>query len=302
MGPETRLRYDIVDVFTDRPFAGNQLAVVHGADGLSTDQCQALASEFSYSESTFPSSTVKEGREYSTRIFTPEREIPFAGHPTLGTASVLRAQGLLTETDCVQVCGAGRIGVRFDGEEIELSATPRDLVGPLDQDLAEDLLAVVGLSPSDLAGEVWMAGCGLTFVHLPVTDGAVARAVASGRPFGDLGDRLSAVGPVEDLLDAINVHAVTGNAPHLDVHSRVFVPGVGVAEDPATGSAAAGLGMTLVASGRLPEGGRYDIRQGVEMGRPSLLHGRVEASGGRATVCHVAGRVQAVASGEIAVP
>lgn len=302
MAADIRLRYDVVDVFTDRPFAGNQLAVVHGADQLSTDQCQALASEFSYSETTFPSSTVNEGREYSTRIFTPEQEIPFAGHPTLGTASVLRARGLLTATDCVQVCGAGRIGVRFDGEQIELSATPRDLVGPLEEDLARDLLAVVGLSPSDLAGEVWMAGCGLTFVHLPITEDAVARAVPSGRPFGDLGDRLRAAGPVEDLLDAINVHAVTGEAPSLAVHSRVFVPGVGVPEDPATGSAAAGLGMALVASGVLPEGGRYEIRQGVEMGRPSLLHGRVEASGGRATVCHVAGRVQAVASGEITVP
>jgi trans-2,3-dihydro-3-hydroxyanthranilate isomerase len=302
MAPDIRLRYDIVDVFTDRPFAGNQLAVVHGADELSTEQCQALASEFAYSESTFPSSTVKEGREYATRIFTPEQEIPFAGHPTLGTASVLKAQGLLTSNDCVQVCGAGRIGVRFDGDQIELSATPRDLVGPLDEDLARDLLRVVGLSASDLAGEVWMAGCGLTFVHVPVTEDAVVRAVPSGPPFGDLGDRLRAVGPVEDLLDAINVYAVAGDAPHLDVHARVFVPGVGVPEDPATGSAAAGLGMSLVASGRLPQGGRYDIRQGIEMGRPSLLHGRVEATDGRATMCHVSGRVQAVASGEIAVP
>jgi trans-2,3-dihydro-3-hydroxyanthranilate isomerase len=82
----------------------------------------------------------------------------------------------------------------------------------------------------------------------------------------------------------------------------VFVPGVGVPEDPATGSAAAGLGMALVASGLLPEGGRYDIVQGVEMGRPSALFGRVEASDGRATRCHVAGQVQPVASGEIAVP
>src|SRR5437763_4765887 len=149
MAPDIRLRYDIVDVFTDRPFAGNQLAVVHGADELSAEQCQALACEFAYSESTFSSSTVKEGREYATRIFTPEQEIPFAGHPTLGTASVLRAKGLLTATECVQVCGAGRIGVRFDGDQIELSAKPRDLVGPLDEDLARDLLRVVGLSASD---------------------------------------------------------------------------------------------------------------------------------------------------------
>jgi trans-2,3-dihydro-3-hydroxyanthranilate isomerase len=302
MGPDIRLRYDIVDVFTDRPFAGNQLAVVHGADELTTEQCQAIASEFGYSETSFPSSTITGGREYATRIFTPEQEIPFAGHPTLGTASVLRARGGLTETDCIQVCGAGRIGVRFADDQVELSATPRDLAGPLDQDLTRDLLKVVGLSLSDLAGQAWLAGCGLTFVHLPVSEEAVLRAVPSGRPFGDLADRLRAVGAVEDLLDAVNVYAVAGNGSPLDVHARVFVPGVGVPEDPATGSAAAGLGMALVASGLLPEGGRYDITQGVEIGRPSLLHGRVEASAGRATLCHVAGRVQPVTSGEITVP
>jgi trans-2,3-dihydro-3-hydroxyanthranilate isomerase len=302
----TRLAYDIVDVFTDRPFAGNQLAVVHGADDLSTAQCQALAQEFGFSESTFPGSQVSEGREYATRIFTPEQEIPFAGHPTLGTAWALRARGLVTADEAVQVCGAGRVGVRFEGASddarVELTATPRDLAGPLDRDLTRDLLRTVGLSLSDLSGQAWIAGCGLSFVHLPVTEEAVVRAVPSGRPFGDLAGRLAAVGPVEDLLDALNVYAVAGDAPRLSVHSRVFVPGVGVPEDPATGSAAAGLGMALVASGLLPEGGRYDIVQGVEMGRPSALHGRVDAVDGRATACHVAGQVRPVASGEIVVP
>jgi trans-2,3-dihydro-3-hydroxyanthranilate isomerase len=297
-----RLDYEIVDVFTDRPFAGNPLAVVLGADDLSTEQCQAIAAEFGFSETTFPSAEVDGGREYGTRIFTPEQEIPFAGHPTLGTASVLRSRGLLTEDDCVQVCGAGRVGVRFDGEVVELSATPRDLAGPLDPALTRDLLRLVGLAPSDLAGQAWVAGCGLTFVHLPVSEEAVVRAVPSGRGFGKLADRIAAVAPVEDLLDALNVYAVAGDAPTLSVHSRVFVPSVGVPEDPATGSAAAGLGMVLVASGLLPEGGRYEISQGLEMGRPSALSGRVEADAGVATRCHVAGRVQPVAAGEIAVP
>jgi len=112
----TRLAYDIVDVFTDRPFAGNQLAVVHGADELSSEQCLAITREFGFSETTFPAAEVDDGREYATRIFTPAQEIPFAGHPTLGTASVLRASGRLTSDDCVQVCGAGRIGVRFSGD------------------------------------------------------------------------------------------------------------------------------------------------------------------------------------------
>ena len=302
-----RLHYDIVDVFTDRPFAGNQLAVVHGADELSTEQCQALAREFGFSESTFPSTRIVDGTEYATRIFTPEQEIPFAGHPTLGTAWVLRSMGRLTEDAATQVCGAGRIGVRFTpvaggGERVELTATPRDLAGPLPSDLTRSLLRLLGLSLSDLAGEAWVAGCGLSFVHLPVTEEAVVRAVASGAPFPAVAEQLAGLGTVEDLLDAVNLYAVAGAAPRLDVHARVFVPGVGVPEDPATGSAAAGLGVVLVATGQLPEGGTYEITQGVEMGRPSRLSGRVEASNGVASLCHVAGEVQPVASGEIEVP
>jgi trans-2,3-dihydro-3-hydroxyanthranilate isomerase len=301
--PFVRLSFDIVDVFTDRPFAGNQLAVVHGADDLTTEQCQAIAQEFGYSETTFPASDVLDGREYSVRIFTPEQEIPFAGHPTLGTAWALQAHGLLSSEECVQVCGAGRIGVSFDDGLVGLAATPRDLVGPLDDALARDLLRLVGLDLADLAGQAWVAGCGLSFVHLPVTEEAVLRAVPTSRPFGErLTSRLTGLGDIDDLLDALNVHAVAGEAPRLTVHSRVFVPGVGVPEDPATGSAAAGLGMALAASGLLPEGGRYDITQGVEMGRPSSLAGRVEASSGRATTCHVAGQVHQVAAGEIEVP
>jgi trans-2,3-dihydro-3-hydroxyanthranilate isomerase len=317
-GPGDRLSFDIVDVFTDRPFAGNQLAVVHGAEGLSSEQCLAVAQEFRYSETAFPSSEVSGGEEYAMRIFTPEREIPFAGHPTLGAAWVLRSRGALSATRCVQVCGAGRIGVRFDepttspgdaptdvrldGGRVELSATPRDLAGPLPQDLVRDLLRLVGLSLSDLSGQAWVAGCGLSFVHLPVSEEAVVRAVPTSRGFGSATERIASISPVEDLIDALNVYAVAGEPPRLAVHSRVFVPGAGVPEDPATGSAAAGLGMALVASGLLPEGGRYDITQGAEMGRPSRLYGRVEASDGRATCCHVAGQVRPVATGEIAVP
>jgi len=297
-----RLAYDVVDVFTDRPFAGNQLAVVHGGDDLTTEQCLAIAREFGFSETTFPASEVADGREYAVRIFTPGQEVPFAGHPTLGTAWVLRDRGLLGTDDVVQQCGAGAVGVRFEAERVELSATPRDLVGPVPEELVRDLLRTVGLSPADLAGEVWVAGCGLTFVHLPVSEEAVVRAVPAARPMPELAARLAEVGPMEDLLDALDVYAVAGAGPRLSVHARVFVPGAGVPEDPATGSSAAGLGMALVASGLLPDGGSYDIAQGIEMGRPSRLHGRVEAEAGRAVRCHVAGQVRPVATGEIAVP
>jgi trans-2,3-dihydro-3-hydroxyanthranilate isomerase len=310
------LTYDIVDVFTDRPFAGNQLAVVHGAEELTKEQCLALAREFNFSETTFPSG---EGTEYTTRIFTPGSEIPFAGHPTLGTAWVLRRRGLISGDEVTQLCGAGRIGVRFIGDDfVELSAAPRDLLGPVDDDLAVTLLEDLGLAASDLAGPGWVAGCGLSFVHLPVVEDAVARAVPSRKPLRAYADRLAALGVAQDPVEGVNLVSVSGAAPALRCHARVFVPGLSVPEDPATGSAAAGLGVALVASGLLPDGGAYDITQGVEMGRPSALHGRVETTlvGGHgwspqatdqasrtvAAVCHVAGQVLPVAWGEIAEP
>lgn len=299
------LQYDVVDVFTDRPFAGNQLAVVHGAGELSSPQCLALAQEFGFSETTFPVPS-EAGGDYFTRIFTPGGEIPFAGHPTLGTAWVLRAHGLLRGDSATQRCGAGEIGVSFSSDApdalVELTAAPRDLIGPLPDDLVAALLADLGLAPEDVTGPVYVAGTGLSFVHLPVTEEAVLRAHASLRPLTDYADRFAAVGDTRDPIDGVNVVAVSGEAPELAVHSRVFVPGLSVPEDPATGSAAAGLGMALVAAGLLPAGGSYAITQGVEMGRPSALSGRVEVADDVVVRVRVAGQVWPVASGEIVVP
>ena len=295
------LDFDVVDVFGEGPFSGNQLAVVRGTAGLTDDQLLAIAREFNFSETTFPGATDETG--YDVRIFTPGGEIPFAGHPTLGTAWVLRLHGLLPpdRDEVVQRCGAGDIGVRFDAH-VELTATPRDLAGPLAESVVDQLLGDLGLAPGDLAGDAWLAGTGLTFVHLPVHADAVARAHPSVRPLAeyaaDLPDCL-------DPTDGINLHSVdatgTPGGP-VQVHARVFVPGLDVAEDPATGSAAAGLGMALVAAGHLPEGGAYEIHQGLEMGRPSRLHGRVQVDDGAVVRCHVGGQVHPVARGSIRLP
>ncbi|MDP9444047.1 MAG: PhzF family phenazine biosynthesis protein, partial [Actinomycetota bacterium] len=288
------LQYDVVDVFTERPFAGNPLAVVHGAQDLADEQLAALAAEFNLSETTFP--TAPSGRgDYAVRIFTPGGEIPFAGHPTLGTAWVLRHAGRLRSGDVTQECGVGLVDVHLpDGDgPVELSANPRDLSGPVEGDR---VAAAVGLSADDISGVTVVAGAGLSFVHLPVTGvAALARAHPATGGLSDLGRH----GIGTDPLGGVNVYTVTeGAADRLAVRSRVFCPDLSVPEDPATGSAAAGLGIALVATGRLPQhGGRYQITQGVEMGRPSRLHGRVEADGGTVTRCHVAGGVVPVASG-----
>ena len=286
------LAFDVVDVFADEAFAGNQLAVVHGTAGLADAQLLALTREFGFSETAFPSGG--DGDRYRVRIYTPGGEIPFAGHPTLGTAWVLRSEGLLTGAGATQVCGAGEIGVRFDGDLVELSAAACDLSGPLPADVVALLLADLGLSPDDRTGEAWVAGAGLNFVHLPVRAEAVGGAWAGHTPVSEV---VAGLG-LEDPLEGVNLYALDGPA----VRARVFVPGLSVPEDPATGSAAAGLGMALVARGVLPDGGRYEITQGVEMGRPSRLFGRVDAERGVPTRCHVAGRVFPVARGMIAVP
>jgi trans-2,3-dihydro-3-hydroxyanthranilate isomerase len=285
------LRYEIVDVFTDRPFAGNQLAVIHGTEGLSDEQLRALACEFNYSESAFPSQVTADG--YRVRIFTPESEIPFAGHPTLGTAWALRAAGLLEGPEVTQHCGVGPIEVTLGEQLVSMATNPRDLAACPD-DVASRLLESMALSASDLAGDPYLAGCGLTFVYLPLTDEAVTRALPGTlAPEPLLHDMALA-----DPIGGIDLYAVAGDR----VHVRTFAPGLGVVEDPATGSAAAGLGVVLAASGVLPDGGEVVVRQGIEIERPSTLQVRVEASGGRARLVHVAGQVQPIASGEIRVP
>ena len=290
------LEYDVVDVFAQTPFAGNQLAVVHGAADLPDDALLAITREFSFSETTFPT-PVDTGR-YRSRIFTPGGEIPFAGHPTLGTAWVLRDRGLVGDDELVQECGAGEIGVRFEGERVELSAAPGDLAGPIGEGFAAQLLEAIGLEIEDCDGEVWLAGTGLTFVHLPVHDAAIARARVSRRVVRDVAE-LPETG---DPLEGINLYAVRErDGGRLDVHSRVFVPGL-VPEDPATGSAATGLGMALHARTLLEDGGRYRISQGTELGRPSVLDGRIDADPGGVSRVHVAGAVHPIARGQMRVP
>jgi trans-2,3-dihydro-3-hydroxyanthranilate isomerase len=291
------LSFDVVDVFAEAPYAGNQLAVVHGADRLGDGQLLAIAREFNYSETTFP---VPGGPDrYAVRIFTPGGELPWAGHPTLGTAWVLRERGQLSAGEVVQECLAGEVGVRFDDDLVELSATPREPVGPVPESVVHAVLADLGLEGEDLAADAWIAGAGLNWLHVPVRAGALARVRPSGRALSSY----PGMPEVTEPLDGVNLVVVDGpTGGALDVHARVFAPEVSVPEDAGTGSAAAGLGIMLAVSGRLPDGGSYVIRQGQELGRPSILYGRVEATARRATRCLVAGRVQPVARGMLRVP
>ena len=279
--------YEIVDVFTDRPFAGNPLAVVFGAEGLAADQMQALAREFNLSETIFllPSTSAT----YHARIFTPETELPFAGHPSVGAAVTAMRRGLFPAGDVVQECGAGLlpITVRSTGTAT-LGNGPLTLGEPLDH---LSLLALTGLTVEDHAGPAPReAGCGLEFHFLPVRRAALSRASVDAAEAARAG------------VSQISVFA--WSADTAEAHARVFCPGVSVPEDPATGSAALGLGVYMTAAGMLPADGTtsYRVHQGIEMGRPSLLSCTVTASAGLATAATVTGHVVPIAKGEIAVP
>jgi trans-2,3-dihydro-3-hydroxyanthranilate isomerase len=282
-----RLRYEIVDVFTDHPYAGNPLAVVLDADRLDSAQMRSITREFNLSETAFvlPPSP---GADYRIRIFTPGEELPFAGHPSVGTAVTLARLGHLKPGNRIQECGAGMLPVSVANGRATLTGGAATLGAETDP---APLLAAVGLEGSDFAGPApRVAGCGISFHYLSVRADALARTVpdaAALRALGQQGLSVFAWDPADRIA-----------------HTRVFCDAVGVSEDPATGSAALGFGVWLLAAGLATQDGvtSYTVRQGVEMHRPSTLECDVAASGGQVTRTRVAGGVVPVASGEIAVP
>lgn len=218
---------------------------------------------------------------------------------------MLRQAGALTDEHVIQECGIGPVQVRFEDSLTSLTVQSRDLI-PTPTDALAVMVADLGLEPDDVVGTSLLAGAGLTFAHIPVRPDAVARALIPSTPLSAYG---SLVGPnalvhTQDELGGIDVYAVTGRGDNgVEVHARVFCPGLAVPEDPATGSSAAGLGMCLVAGGILPQGGDYRISQGTELGRPAELRGSITVDGaGEATRISVGGQVHQVAGGTIRIP
>ncbi|WBB97658.1 MULTISPECIES: PhzF family phenazine biosynthesis protein [unclassified Solwaraspora] len=311
------LGYEIVDVFTDRPFTGNPLAVVFGADALAVDQMQAVAREFNLSETVFVLPPGTPDASYRVRIFTPEKELPFAGHPSVGAAVTAGRRGLVRAGTVIQQCGAGLLPVELtEHGYATLRGGEPTLGAPVDP---APLLAAVGLTAQDHTGPApRRAGCGLEFDYLCVRPDALPRArldpAAAARGGVGMVSVLTwaAAGSTAGSPAGSTAGSPAGPAPGFPAgepeqptaHCRVFCPGAGVTEDPATGSAALGLGVWAVGSGLLPANGqsRYLVRQGVELGRPSTLDCTVTALGGRARSATVAGQVVPVASGQIAVP
>ncbi len=289
-----RQPFCIVDVFAEEKWAGNQLAVVLDAGGLDDRSMQRIARETNFSETTFVVGERAGG--FEVRIFTPAAEIPFAGHPTLGTAWVLRHERLAEPAERVALqLGIGEVPVRFEQQgDVELGwldpGAP-ELGGELD---AAPLAEVLGLDAADLHPELpareVRIGIPFTFVPLRGLD-AVRRARFSLERYE--ASTAAAAPPM------FFVFSTETDDPDNQVHARMFAPGAGVPEDPATGSANACLAAYLLEHRVLGEGAvRARVEQGVEMGRPSLLRLRAE-QGPSGIRVEVGGRVFLSARGEL---
>lgn len=270
-------RFHQVDVFTDRALAGNPLAVVVDADGLSDDRMAAIARWTNLSETTFLLPPTLSGADYRVRIFTPIGELPFAGHPTLGSCHVwLAAGGRPAGQQVVQECAVGRVAIRRDGPRLAFAAPPLQRSGAVEDALVARLAEALGLPAAAIQASQWVDN-GPGWVALLIDDR----------------ERLVAMQPTWALLDGIKLGVVApwpGGPAQFEV--RAFIGGQRGFEDPVTGSLNAGLAQWLIGAGLAPP--RYVASQGTALGRSGRVH--VEQDG--ATVW-VGGDVTPVIEGTV---
>ncbi|MFT4189498.1 MAG: PhzF family phenazine biosynthesis protein [Aeromicrobium sp.] len=263
-----------VDVFSPTPYRGNPVAVVLDGAGLDDDAMRQAASWTNLSETTFVLPPVDERADYRLRIFTPTGELLFAGHPTLGSARAWLAHGGVPRDPraVVQECGAGLVPIRVDGDTLSFAAPPVLRSGPLDDADLAPLLAGLGLAREQIVDHRWVDnGPGWAAVRLATAEEVLA------------------LDPDFSLMPDAKV-GVIGAYPQGSRHAfeiRAFAPGVGVPEDPVTGSLNASVAQWLTGAGEAPE--HYTVSQGTRLGRTGEVVVTVEGDtvwiGGAATVC-----------------
>ncbi len=301
-----RLKFYTLDVFTTAPYAGNPLAVVRDCDGLDSQAMQVIAREFALSETVFLCRASDPVNTARARIFTPRRELPFAGHPTIGAAvliGLLDAPGYLGShgVDIVleEEVGAVRCTVRGPKEKTgrRMARASFDLPRLPEQGgeapSRETLARALSLAQSDIgfgdhAPSVWSAGVGFTFAPIATRD-AVTRARPDMSAWGD-------IGPSDHPAVYLYTNDVAQEGH--DVHARMFAPSLGIAEDPATGSAAAAFAGACMAFER-PEDGEHSvlIEQGYAMGRPSLITLGMNVQQGRLASASIGGAAVLIMEG-----
>jgi len=293
-------RYLHLDVFTDRVFGGNQLAVVLDGRGLASETMQAIAKEMAFSETTFVLPPEVAGTDARMRIFTPGDELPIAGHPTIGSAFALARAGVIEpgRERFVFGLGIGPVPVSLTWRDRDLSFAWMTQPDPtFSEPIANPggAAAALGLSEAAVAGTglpVQVVSCGVPFLFVPlVTRSAVDSAAINRGEFDQLlrTARVSANG--------VFLFSRERGADKADVYSRMFAPGLGIAEDAATGSASGPLGCYLVRHNVVPaEKGSMVSLQGVKMGRPSYVHISIGTGGGAISNVRVGG--ESVLAGE----
>lgn len=299
-------KYYTLDVFTTQPYGGNPLAVLTDAAGLDAQAMQAITREFNLSETVFVFPPEAPGNTRRLRIFTPGREVAFAGHPTVGTAILLAQIGAVPlageETRIVFEEGVGPVPVSIysgsNGITARLTAAMAPEFGPQLPSNA-DLARLISLSESDLLGEVWApeaVTCGMPFIFIPVRDRA---ALARTRINLNLWERL-----LKDFwAPQVFIFSLDPELPGSSIRARMYAPGLGIVEDPATGAAASALGGYL-GRRQAEEDGEFQwiVEQGFEMGRPSLLEITAEKTGGEVRRVHVGGAAVQISEGMIRAP
>jgi trans-2,3-dihydro-3-hydroxyanthranilate isomerase len=280
-----RHRYVLCDVFTDTPLTGNQLAVFTDGRGLDDETMQSIARELKLSETTFVF-PAEQGGHAKVRIFTPATELPFAGHPTLGTAFVLAAPMQLLEIRLETGMGIVPVLLEREGARIVFGRMEQPLPSIEPFEPEAELLSALGVQRSELPVERYDNGAQHVYVALGSED-----EVARLRP--DL-NRLAG------LEGVVGVNCFAGADGRWK--TRMFAPASGVPEDPATGSAAGPLALHLARHGRIAFGDEIEITQGVEIDRPSTLYARADGSADNVERVEVGGSAVVIARGELQVP
>lgn len=249
-------RFRQVDVFTDEPLLGNPVAVVHDADGLSTDEMLSFTNWTNLSEATFLLPPTDPSADYRVRIFCPGRELPFAGHPTLGTCHAwLESGGEPAGDVIVQECGVGQVRIRRRGPILSFAAPPLRRSGPLDDSDLDRLAAGLGVPRSEIVGHQWCDnGPGWQAVLL------------------ESAERVLSLRPDAAVLAGLDVGVVGPHATgDVAFEVRAFFPGnAGLTEDPVTGSLNAAIAQWLIGSGQAPD--EYVAAQGTTLGRAGRVH------------------------------
>jgi trans-2,3-dihydro-3-hydroxyanthranilate isomerase len=280
-----RFRYTVIDVFTDTALAGNSLAVFTDGRDLDSITMQRLARETNLSETTFVLPPQAEGADVRIRIFTPAAELPFAGHPTLGSAFVLGGplQAMLLRLET----GAGIVPVELEREGARIIFGWMEQPVPTWKPFAAEgeLLAALGLERSTHPVELYDNGMQNVMVGVPTAE------------------ELAALGPDFNALARVNDRGTGCFAPRDGGWKvRMFAPALGVPEDPATGSAAGPVAVHLARHGLIAFGDEIVIEQGAEIGRPSTLHAQALGAGDEIEAVRVGGSAVIVARGEFAIP